>query len=340
MNDTTDIRYILSQVSDHNTDSLRHFLLNNPTKPLVAVGSGGMFGVGEALALLYSAGSGLGRAITPLEMNSLSDDTLSRVKVVLLSAGGHNNDIEFAARRALDVNPSDTACICRHGDDRNKLQPLFQKARASERCFVFETEAHDGFVSCGTPLVYLALLAKAFGKLDAINPDSRDISLVTNGGSPLAPKDFSGVSHFTILSASWGTPVSEALEGKFVESGWATANVCDYRNYCHGRFIFTSNHLEDSAVVMIVSPREEALCNRIRTFLPADTKLIVIRTGLDSEAAPLDLLISATEVFHTLSGAAGINPDSPKNPGKIDKRRPMWIPFTADLKKIGPLDLK
>lgn len=341
MNSTSDIKDILNQVSEHNTDSLRHFLLDNHSKPLIAVGSGGMVGVAQAVALLYSSIAGLGRAVTPLEMNSLSDETLSGVKVLLLSAGGHNNDIEFAAKRALTVNPADTACICRHGGGRNKLQPLFEKAGASERCFIFETSAHDGFVSCGSPLVYLAILAKAFGKLGEISPvnGTGSISLVTNEGSILTPEDFRGTEHFTILSAGWGSPVAELLEGKFVESGWATADVSDYRNYCHGRFIFTSNHLEDSVVVMIVSPREEALCRRIRSFLPARTKLIIIRTELDSAAAPLDLLISATGIFKELSQASGINPDSPKNPGKIDKRVPMWVPFVAELKKAGPLNL-
>ena len=39
------------------------------------------------------------------------------------------------------------------------------------------------------------------------------------------------------------------------------------------------------------------------------------------------------------SAAYGMNPESPANLGKIDKRVPVWIPFKADLKKHGPLKL-
>ena len=97
-------------------------------------------------------------------------------------------------------------------------------------------------------------------------------------------------------------------------------NLYDFRNYCHGRFIYTSNHLEDSAVIMIVSPREEDLARRIRGFLPSDTKLVIIRTEHDSPEASLDLLIRSTLFFGEICEASGVDPDSPANHGRIDKR--------------------
>lgn len=337
MNTIEDIKNILSQAEKHNTDALRSFLITNPGKPLIAVGSGGMVGVAQLVSLMYGAMSGLGRAMTPLEMNSLSDDTLSRVKVLLLSKGGHNSDIEFAAKRCLAVNPSDTACMCLRSGEKNKLRPLFEKAGASSHDFLFECKVHDGFVSEGTPLMYFALLAKAFGVLDQVDAETPGISLITNGGKPLSVDDFKAVRHFSVLSAGWGSPVSGLLEGKCVESGLASAQLSDYRNYCHGRFIFTSNHLDDSAVVMLVTPREKALSERIRSFLPESTRLILVETLLDSPAASLQLLAGITLLFSDLCRSAGVNPDSPKNPGKIDKRVPIWVPFIAELKKIGPL---
>ena len=48
---------------------------------------------------------------------------------------------------------------------------------------------------------------------------------------------------------------------------------------------------------------------------------------------------SAAEFMGLLYGAHGVNPESPKNPGKIDKRVPMWAPFKAELKRSGPLKL-
>lgn len=341
MNHKEDIIKILSQAETFNTDSLRNFLIANPEKPLIAVGSGGMVGVAQFVSLLCGARQALGRAMTPLEMNSLSDETLSRVKILFLSKGGHNNDIEYAAKRCLSVNPANSACMCLSSGEKNKLRPLFEKAGASERDFLFDSDVHDGFVSEGSPLMYFAIIAKAFGVLGQLGRegDKAGIRLQTKGGKVLSADEFKAVRHFTVLSAGWGSPVAELLEGKFVESGWATADVSDYRNYCHGRFIFTSNHLSDSSVVMMISPREKALSERILSFLPEDTKLVLIETALDSPAAPLDLLISTSLLFSQLCESVGVNPDSPKNPGKIDKRKPMWVPFTAELKKTGPLNL-
>lgn len=336
----TELKSIISLADSFNTASLRSFLLGNPSKPLILVGSGGMTGTGECMATVYTSLSGLARAMTPLEMNSLSDRTLSSVKILLLSKGGHNADIEFAAKRALRVNPSQTACMCLHGGEKNVIKPLFEKAGLAANCFIYESKVHDGFVSCGSPVMYLALLCKALGVLSQVDTEApASVTFCTNGGQPLGPQDFSSLEHFTLLSAGWGQGVSSLLEGKLVESGWASGQMYDYRNYCHGRFIFTSNHLGSSAVVMLVTPNEKALAARIRSFLPQDTKLIIIETALDSPAASLDLLLSTTLTFHSLAEAAGFNPESPKNPGRIDKRKPIWVPFAADLKKAGPLTL-
>ena len=328
----SDIKTILDKASEFNLDGLRQFLTSDSERPLIAVGSGGMRGVADYAALLYGARNGLARAMTPLDMNSLSDETLSRVKILLLSKGGHNNDIEFAARRCLSVNPEKTACMCLYSGEKNKLRPLFAKAGASQRDFRFDCDIHDGFVSSGSPLMYVALLARVFEP--SLNTETMTSSMALPGIESL-----SGISHFTILHGSWGLPVAGLLEGKFVESGWASGQVSDLRNYCHGRFIFTSNHLDDSAVLMLLSPREKELSARIRKFLPEKTKVVTIETDYDSPSATLDLLVQSSLLFGALCEAADVNPDSPSNPGKIDKRVPISIPFVSELKKSGPLKI-
>ena len=335
------IENIFTQAVGHDVESLRNYLLGNPGKPFLAVGSGGMYGVAEFVTLMYCSRSGLARTLTPLEFNSVSDEVLGESKILLFSAGGHNNDIKFAAKRALSLNPEGSACLCLHGGEKNKLIPLFAKAGASQRVFCFDSNVHDGFVSCDTPLMCYAILTKVFSNSSnfASLAESHDryFSVVTASGEDLGTESLAGVEHFTILNAGWGAPVAELLEGKFVESGWASGQVTDYRNYCHGRFIFTSNHLANSAVVMLISPREKALSARILAFLPKDTKVVLIETGKDGPEAGLDLAVKMTGFFEKAAESVGVNPDSPKNPGRIDKRAPIWVPFAADLKKAGPL---
>ena len=337
------LQAVIDQTLSADLNPIKDFLFTNPGEPLIATGSGGAETAGDFAALLYAARGGVATSVSPYTLNSYSDDALKTAKILLVSGGGHNNDIVFATRRALEVNPDRTAAINFSDSDRNEARKLFLRA-GSEKCFVVPMKGvHDGFVSTGTPLSYFAVFTKVFQpnvdlKRYKTLPE-KPFTLCRNDGTPLSPDDFKDIRSFIVLQGSWGRPVANNLEGKLVESGLAQAGVYDYRNFCHGRFIFTSNHLEDSAVILFVSPREKDIVARTRAFLPATTKLVIIETEHDAPEASFDLLIRSTEFFHTLCTATGVNPESPKNPGRIDKRKPMWVPFMAEMKRIGPLTL-
>ena len=337
------LQAIVAQIVPADLEPVRDFLLSNPSEPLIATGSGGAETAGEFAALLYGACGGVAVSVTPYTLNSYSDESLKTAKILLISKGGHNNDIVFATRRSLDVNPGRTASLNFSDSDRNEARKLFLKAGSDKSFVIPMKDVHDGFVSTGTSLAYFALFTRIF------QPDvnlekyrtipERPFTLCSNDGSALTPEDYRPVRNYIILHGSWGRPVASNLEGKLVECGLASAGVYDYRNYCHGRFIYTSNHLDDSAVVLLVSPREQDIVARTRAFLPPETKLVIIETGHDAPEASLDLLIRSTEFYHSLCATSGVNPESPGNPGRIDKRKPIWVPFMANLKKQGPLSL-
>lgn len=344
MTDTkTTLQAVIDQTNSADLNPIRNFLFSNPSEPLIATGSGGAETAGEFAALLYGARGGVATSVSPYTLNSYSDAALKTAKILLVSKGGHNNDIVFATKRAMEVNPGRTAAINFSELDRNEARKVFLKAGSDKSFVVPMKNVHDGFVSTGTSLSYFAIFTKIF-QPDVDLEKYRTLpevpfTLCLNDGTPLSPADFKPVRSYIILHGSWGRPVANNLEGKLVECGLATAGVYDYRNYCHGRFIFTSNHLEDSAVVLLVSPREKDIVARTRAFLPPTTKLIIIETEHDAPEASLDLLIRVTEFYHSFCTTTGVNPESPRNPGRIDKRKPMWVPFMAALKKQGPLSL-
>ena len=337
----TTLQAVIDQTLAADLNPIKNFLFSNPSEPLIATGSGGAETAGEFAALLYGARGGVATSVSPYTLNSYSDAALKTAKVLLISKGGHNNDIVFATRRALEVNPEKTASINFSDSDRNEARKLFLKDGSDKSFIVPMKNVHDGFVSTGTSLSYFSIFTKIF------QPDvdlekyktlpEVPFTLCLNDGSPLSPAEFKPVRSYIILHGSWGRPVANNLEGKLVECGLASAGVYDYRNYCHGRFIFTSNHLEDSAVVLLVSPRERDIVARTRAFLPPTSKLVIIETGHDAPEAALDLLIRSTEFYHSVCTICGVDPESPKNPGRIDKRKPIWVPFMAALKKQGPL---
>ena len=334
---------ILSQAAAADVAPLRQFLTTDPGRPLLATGSGGAETVADFAALLYGARGGMASAVSPYTMNSYGDDALKTAKLLLVSKGGHNDDIVFAAKRGLAVNPDRTASFTLYPGERNEVRKAFLKAGSALSFDMPGLKVRDGFVSTGTPVMYFALLCRAFDPGCDLSryrtlPEA-PYRLMRNDGTPLAPEDFRDVRSLVVLHGSWGRPVAANLEGKLVESGLCTAGVYDYRNYCHGRFILTSNHLEDSAVVMLVSPRERDIAERTRKFLPASARLVLVETEADAPEASLDLLIRSSAFFFDLCGATGTSWESPRNPGRIDKRRPMWVPFMAELRRSGPLTI-
>ena len=342
-----DTRTTLKSVIDHtmaaDLNTIRDVLFSNPSEPLIATGSGGAETAGEFAALLYGARGGVATSVTPYTLNSYSDAALKTAKILLVSKGGHNNDIVFATRRALEINPGRTASVNFSDSDQNEARKLFLKAGSDKSFVVPMRDVHDGFVSTGTSLSFFALFTRVFQTGVDLKKyrtlPKHPFTICRNDGSALSAGDFKPVRNYIILHGSWGRPVANNLEGKLVECGLASAGVYDYRNYCHGRFIYTSNHLKDSAVVLLVSPREQDIVARTRAFLPPDTKLVIIETEHDAPEAALDLLIRSTEFYHSVCAASGVDPESPRNPGRIDKRKPIWVPFMAQLKKQGPLCL-
>ena len=339
--DTND--HILDQVGVADLSLLRRFLLSDASRPLIAIGSGGAESAARLAALFYGAHGGVATAVSPYTFNSFSDEALATAKILLLSKGGHNNDIVYASRHSLRVNRNGTAAINFSDGERNVVRDIFQKS-GSDQAFLIPVDGiGNGFVSTGTSVAWFALLTRLFQTdvdLDKYKscPET-PFSLVRNGGFPLDPEELGSVKNYVILHGSWGMPVAYNLEGKLVETGLACACVSDYRNYCHGRFIYTSNHLEDSAIILLVSPRERRIAQRTRSFLPAATKLVIIETEYDAPEASLDLLMRMKGFFDTLCAVTGADPIRPSNPGHIDKRVPIWTPFIEDLKRNGPLSL-
>ena len=335
---------ILEQIAEADITPVRNFLYENPGEPLVATGSGGAESAADLLALLYGARGGVATAVSPMTLNSFSDSALRTSKILLISKGGHNKDIIFATRRGLKANPEKTAGIFLYEGERNESRKILLKAKSKNSFSIPLSQTTDGFVATGTTFAYFALLARIFQpEVDILK--YKDIpetpyTICLNDGTPLKIEDLNKVNSYLILHGSWGRPVASSLECKLVESGLSTASVFDFRSYCHGRFIYTSNHLDDSAIVMLISPREKKIARNIRKFLPKTAKLILIETEKDAPEASLDQLIRSTKFFHDACDLKGVNPKSPANPGRIDKRRPISIPFTQELKDIGPLTLR
>lgn len=344
MTRTEQFNQTLHTVANFNTESLTSFLKRDFHRPLFITGSGGQASSSFA-ALLYQAAGGFAQFVTPYSMNSISDKTLSLSKVLLSSCSGHNADIQYIGNRCHNIIPSQTGFLCHSIDpERNKLLGKV----APDNLFYFPKSAEtspSGFVS--SSILNAAIIYKAFaGTLDPSDFDiERSFSYFSNRSAD-APLPLQEVRHFCVLHGSWSQPAATDLESRFVESGMASVQVCDYRNYCHGRFIFTSNHLgvkntpRDMALVLLVTPREKSYVQRLLDLLPESVPVIVLETDKDDSRATLELFMQSIRLFDSVGDAHSIDPCNPVSRGGIDKRYPLnRLTFRSDFKGFGPLHI-
>ena len=333
---------IIKFAEQADTSRFREWLLRDRIRPLICLGNGGKHTTYPAL--LYQMMSSIGKSATPLEFATMSPEAIGNSKVLILSNGGANPDIKYATKRAAKYNKDNTACFTFTDTDDNIMVKTF----GLEQSFVFKNDFYDGFISIRSKILTYALLYKAFSGDASFADKIRGIGHykveINKKGS--LPR-WSNINHFTVLYGSYGEPVAHDIESTMVEGGIASVQLTDYRNFCHGRFIFGSNHCANKKVkttdvctILLISPREEKIAREIREkALPDNMPVVEIRTELDNPLATIQLLIDAlTFVFNVAERCFDINPNSPKNYSSIDKRIPKnSIPFAQELSRLGEL---
>lgn len=333
---------IIKYAEQADTSRFREWLLRDRIRPLVCIGNGGKHTTYPAL--LYQMMSSIGKSATPLEFATMSPEAIGNSKVLILSNGGANIDIKYATKRAAKYNKDNTACFTFTDTEDNIMVKTF----GLEKSFVFKNDFYDGFISIRSKILTYALLYKAFSGdtafADKIRCTGRyKVDMNKRGSLPRWNK----INHFNVLYGSYGEPVAHDIESTMAEGGIASVQLTDYRNFCHGRFIFGSNHCANKKVkttdvctILLITPREEKLAQEVREkALPDNMPIVEIRTELDNPLATIQLLIDAlTFVFNVAERCFDINPNSPKNYSSIDKRIPKnSIPFAQELSRLGEL---
>ena len=354
----THVEEILSYVEKNvNVDGLRKFFTTEPTRPLIATGHGGKYSQASYAALLYSTNQGLGRAVTCYSCNSLSDATIQNSKILLVSRGMANIDIDYIAQRCLKLNPSFTCAMRIVGDNENQYQSTVKKLKECEYSFEFDLdiELSEHFIGISSVFFYSALLYKTFtndcdfvSKLE-LNPNPTENYTYSSANGIASVPSLSKISHFTVLYGSYAEPVAYNIESNIVESGIASCMISDYKNYTHGRFMVEGNFIKnkfhpqtEAALICLVTPREAHIYEDLIEEMPPHLPVITIRTDLLTPLATIDLLYKANMfASHLGEHYHHTNPNDPNNFGGIDKRVPKnYVDFKTDFKIWGALDVE
>lgn len=354
-----DIPEMFRKADEADVSEFRKFIIEEPQKPMLFIGSGGMGG--SFPALLYGMDKGIGQAITPYSFASVSDDAVRNSRCMLMSASGNNDDIAYAARRCVKLNPQNTACYTydtgKDDDGRNNLLSLLNGTGA--RVFKYPHPYYlprpkRGFISSRTKFYKYAILYRAFTGKTISNRIEVDLApekcftyRLNKEGTNLP--NLRKINHFCVLYGGFGQPVAGDIESMFAETGMASVQMSDYRNFCHGRFIFVGNHTKnpkepriesDAAVIMLITPREKEIAKRLLdNVIPYQTPIVFIESELNSPLATIDLMVKSN-VFISYVGEKcyGINPNSPENYSSIDKEFPIQgVKFLEELNRGGNL---
>ena len=335
----------LSLADSCDVTKLREFLLAEPQKPMLFVGNGGM--QGHFAAMLYEENAGIALPLTPYMLRSISDEALRSCRCLLMSDGGHNIDITDATKRMAKVNPDNTGGFTSVDSPEN----ILIKKLKPENIFLFRRPDNegfrDGFISVGKQFFRDALFYKAFTGKSAAEQMTVDLDPahcysyeLNHSEGPLTP--LSKIRHILVLHGGKGAPAAHYIESVLAESGMISAQVTDYLNFCHGRFIFASNHTRhdtkkhtlpesDTAVLLLVTPEEEKIANNIRKtapkgdwqVLPNETPVITIRSEYTDALSAIDLHVKASVFLADLGeNHLGNNPFSPNNFCRVNKKFP------------------
>lgn len=338
-----------------DVSGLHDFLFEHPEKPMLFIGNGGMHD--HFASMLYEMNCGVAKSITPLEFASMSDATIKNSRCLLMSVGGGNDDIKYAAKRALELNPENIACYTNYLHDGS----VFTKFEGTPaRIFRFRVRRFDdGFISIEHKFFRDAIMLKAF---TGLNLSSFDVYTTSNACYRYSLNKSEGritplkkINHFIVLYSDFGAPAAHDFESVLAETGVASAQVTDFRNYCHGRFLMMANHTKhstkshvlsdsDAVAVLFVTPRNKDLVQSIRNIaLPTSAPIVVIETEYNDARAALDLLVKSNVFLADyMEKGLGINPCDPVNynAAEIDKRYPKNnVKFIQEVKRNGEMTL-
>ena len=347
------IRPALEWAEKQDVERLRRFLVENANIPLYCFSSGGSSASNDYLALLYETNKGMAKSLTPLAMASLSDEALKSAKIIITSGSGSGVDEDYTVHRAASVNPQGVCGITSTNDGKNILINTLKGVTTN--WFYYDTPRKAGFLGTNSIVAMFGLFYKAFtnesdivSKLNIDLEPSHCFSYAPRVEGEIPP--IKNIKNYIVLYSGWSRPIAQDFECKMIEGGIASVQLCDYRNYCHGRFIFISKHFEDSALLLFLTPREKEYAKRLifegktfrgqRDVFPKNTAIFTIETELDNPLASIDLMIKTQVCVNEIAKANKMsegddlcNPDNPKGINKEFPRSLVW----GSLAEMGAL---
>ncbi len=316
-----EIKYLPQSISwslDQEINILQLAIQGNSARQLAVVGSGGSYTAAAFLAMLHESCYGnISRAITPLEYISQPIQPNSNKAIAFISAEGKNKDILAAVNATLGSVRSSFALTL------TSCNPLSKICDATGLATVITYDMpwiKDGYLATNSLIAIMILMARAYNSEDNnFNSQMSDIDdqWINSRHQKLIDKNILQKlppSHpVIILYGSIGRIAAIDLESKLAEAALAVCQICDYRQFAHGRhlqFVATDAPL----VIAFISPKDKLLSKKTIGLFPSHVPIIKIKLPERTDLAEIIGTIDAILITKILADCRGIDPGEPVVP--------------------------
>lgn len=263
---------------------------------LLAVGSGGSFTAAAFAADQHFRVHGRpSQAITPLDVFQVPSNAATNAAGLLLSAEGKNLDI-LAAAKQLRLRACPTIGLTLRSS--SPLVELSEKTGAASLAAYDMPWGKDGYLATNSLVATLVLLWRAY----AVDSDvTSELPLLVDWYQRFRSRiDQAGAvkrsRRALILYGSIGRLGAIDLESKLTEGALAFGQVCNFRQFAHGRHLQLSNLTEPVTVVSFCTEDDPLAAETIR-LLPAEAGPIL-------EVALPRISDAGAEIASVLAGMA------------------------------------
>lgn len=294
------------------TTSFREMVSGFSVFPLLVVGSGGSFSAAHFVARLHEEMTGqTARALTPLEFVFCGVNPGSH-GVLLLTASGNNKDIISAFDHAIRREFVEVGILCMTVG--SKILRKCQKYSHVHALEYSNPSGRDGFLAVNSFLSTCVLVARAYGALDE---STQDIERLVKAAPGFRHRRWEAIlSRRTIvaLGGEWAWPALVDLESKFTEAALGNVLISDFRNFAHGRHNWFDKRRDESALLVLETPRLARLAKRTMELLPEDYPGAVLRSPFQGPLAGIDLCKQIIHFVDEAGKMVGIDPGRPRVP--------------------------
>lgn len=289
--------------------------------PLLAVGSGGSFSVCHFVCHLHGVFAKQPALPTSPLQAVASRTPVAEMGVIIPTAGGNNPDVVAAVRLLTEQEPPSLLVLC--GNSNSRVAAQAARHRMIDFVAYDLPFGKDGFLATNSLLTFCVLVSRAYAEVAGQSSGlPKDFRALLNERKLVAQptaldrrlQDLLARPTLVVLHGPATVSAAVDIESKFTEAALGQVQICDYRQFAHGRHHWLAKRPAETAVLSLESLDDELVASQTLALLPETVpsrRLIVSRR---SWLADLGAICEGFYLAGTAGRLRGIDPGRPGVP--------------------------